>query len=72
MEVTLPDWSHLLHLPLDTLLLHFAEVVTRAPSANIQEAPVVWKIPEVSEQELRRDLVGERKLLDSPSHPVLV
>ena len=53
-EVSLPDWSNLIDLPLDTLLGAFAEVTARLPEANVEQAPVEWKIPQVPEPELNR------------------
>ena len=57
-EVSLPDWSNLKDLPLDTLLGKFAEVTARLPEANVEQAPVEWKIPQVPPSELER-LLGE-------------
>ena len=53
-EVSLPDWSSLKDLPLDTLIGKFAEVTARLPEADVEEAPVEWKVPHVPEEERQR------------------
>ena len=58
-EVSLPDWSNLKDLPLDTLLGKFAEVTARLPEANVEQAPVEWKIPQVPPSELERLLAED-------------
>ena len=53
-EVSLPDWSNLKDLPLDILIGKFAEVTARLPEADVEEAPVESKIPQVPEEEQAR------------------
>ena len=65
-EVSLPDWSNLKDLPLDTLLGKFAEVTARLPEANVEQAPVEWKIPQVPPSELVRMLGDDCLTLGKP------
>jgi len=67
-EVTMPDWSDLANLPLDTLLERFSEKVARLPEADVREAPVSWKVASESlsvEQQAQRAL-EDRKTLGAP------
>jgi hypothetical protein len=66
LEVDLPDWSNLADLPLDVLLQRFAEDVTRTPDAEVLEAPVAWKRPNVPEAEQEEHLLKEKRGLGQP------
>ena len=66
-EVTLPDISGLVGLPIDELLRHFSEDLSRVPSPDIREAPVEWKIPKVSPDELAADVARDANMLHAPS-----
>jgi hypothetical protein len=72
-EVTLPDWSDLENLPLDSLLETFAENAARLPEADIRQAPVSWK---VASAEITKEQAAQRALADRASltteHIVLV
>ena len=65
-EVSLPDWSNLKDLPLDTLIGKFAEVTARLPEADVEEAPVEWKIPHVPDEEQARLLELDLTILGKP------
>ena len=66
-EVDLPDWSNLKDPPLDTLLERFAEVTSRIPDAEVRTAPVAWVRPEVSAEDLSRQLRTETSRVSDSS-----
>ena len=69
-EVTMRDYSALLDLPLDALLVRFRGFSSRVPSRDNLEAPVAWKIPETSRADLLRSRFHEtRRLASSLSSP---
>ena len=70
-EVTLRDYSALLDLPLDALLTRFSEITARTATRDILEAPVAWKIPDQSPDDLQkaRSLETERLASNLPTSP---
>ena len=47
-EVDIPDLSGLVGLPLDEILRHFSQDLSRVPSTELRDAPVGWIAPPVS------------------------